>query len=78
MIQPEPFDAVFSLEGRLNVSWPHLRKAHDAAVELHAKLGAVIDDVTGEDASIVVLGSGSLRGNQRGDIDWTCWLGQQT
>src|SRR5262245_22018057 len=78
MILPAQFDRVFSLEHRLGASWPYIHAAHDNAVAVHAKLGAAVDDVTGEDASIVVVGSlGRFEKTSESDVDWTYLVDRQ-
>jgi predicted nucleotidyltransferase len=72
MPQAGTFDAVFSLEAALGVSWPHIRRAHQRTQELHMALSSAIEPLGREDASIVVFGSlGRFEVTSESDIDWT-------
>lgn len=72
MPQGGTFDAVFSLEAALGVSWPHIRRAHKKTEDLHKALASAIEPLVREDASVVVFGSlGRFEVTSESDIDWT-------
>lgn len=66
------FEAVFQLEKRLGAEWGSIRKAHGDSLDFHSSLDREINGRIGEDASVVVLGSGGRYEVTAGsDADWT-------
>lgn len=66
------FDSVFALEQALGATWPHIRGAHDTTAKLHGGLTKAVASLSGEDVSIVVLGSaGRFEATSGSDTDWT-------